>query len=139
MVDQIIDKLEKQHRRQVRFQRYGNAVLILAFVLLLSAAGLVKLHSNKAIDRIEADAEIIQRQSAAIDRLEFTLDRQEQQLAEKDSIIAAQQELIAGQAGYIQSLKKENDKLREANEELAQKLENESTVIDSPLNRVREP
>jgi hypothetical protein len=139
MVEQVIHRLEKQYRRQLRFQRFGNAILALALILLTSAAGLVKLHSHKAIERIEADAGIIQRQSAALERLEFTIDRQEAQLAEKDSIISAQQALISGQAGYIRTLKKENDRLRIANEALTQKLEDETTIIDSPLNGIREP
>jgi 4-amino-4-deoxy-L-arabinose transferase-like glycosyltransferase len=139
MVEQLIIKLEKQYRRQLRFQRYGNVILALALILLTSAAGLVKLHSHKAIERIEADASIIQRQSAALERLEFTLDRQEAQLAEKDSIITAQQRLITGQASYINMLRQENRLLKEQNTHLEKqrKHEVEMDTLVSPLNQRR--
>jgi len=139
MVEKIIHRLEKQYRHQARFQRYGSVILVLATILLFSAAGLVKLHSHKAIEQIEADAEIIARQDAVISRLEVTLEKQEQQLAEKDSIIAAQQKLITGQAGYMQALKNENDQLRKANQQLTQQIQDEADILDSPLNRLGKP
>lgn len=135
--EKIIITLEKQFKRQARYQKYGTGVLLLAFVLLILAGATFKYHSITAIERIEQDREIIERQDAAIKRLEYSLDKQNQQLAEKDSIIARQQELIAGQAGYIERLKQENDYLKEQNINLEKRLQHEMHIdtIDSPLNR----
>jgi hypothetical protein len=139
--EHILQSLEKQSRQQARYQRYGNAITLCSFVLLLAASGLFKYASAEAISRIEQDKALITRQASAIDMLELSLERQQQQFAKKDSIISAQQELIAGQAGYIRTLMKENDYLKKHNKQLAQQLHDEVQIdtLDSPLNRRKRP